>query len=47
MVAVGLRLFQRKTFGILDFINMDASGGYDQISHLVSARVRKFLSYLN
>ncbi len=31
----------------LEFINMDVSGGYDQISRLVSARVRKFLSYLN
>lgn len=30
----------------LEFINMDMSGGYDQISYLVSAYVRKFLSYL-
>ncbi len=26
----------------LEFFNMDVSGGYDQISRLVSARVRKF-----
>uniref|UniRef100_A0A671M1S3 Thromboxane-A synthase n=1 Tax=Sinocyclocheilus anshuiensis TaxID=1608454 RepID=A0A671M1S3_9TELE len=30
-----------------EFINMDVSGDYDEISRLVSARVRKFLSYLN
>ncbi len=29
----------------LEFINMDVTGGYDQISRLVSVRVRKFLSY--
>ncbi len=28
----------------LEFINMDVSGGYDQISRQVWARVRKFLS---
>ncbi len=28
----------------LEFINMDMSGGYDQISRLIWARVRKFLS---
>ncbi len=28
----------------LEFINMDVSGGYDQISRLIWARVRKFLS---
>ncbi len=28
----------------LEFINMDVSGGYDQISPQVWARVRKFLS---
>ncbi len=28
----------------LEFIDMDVSGGYDQISRKVWARVRKFLS---
>ncbi len=28
----------------LEFINMDVSGGYDQISRQVWARVRKFLN---
>ncbi len=31
----------------LEFINMGMSDGYDQISRLVSACVRKFLSYLD
>ncbi len=29
----------------LEFINMDVSGGCDQISHQVSAHVHNFLSY--
>ncbi len=29
----------------LEFINMDVSGGYDQISCQVSAHVRRFLNH--